>query len=166
VPSGALLPDSATLGNLDAGLAGRIGLGIGLTHQLELRAEAGVARATGNACNDCAVTSIDGGAGMVFHLAQGLAIDPWVAYGMAYRSNQVNIGDQSFGAFEFTRLALGADFFPIPSIGFGPYIGADFGVRTSGESEAYGAFQLGMRVAFDPMRAGASAAPPRASAKR
>jgi hypothetical protein len=74
----------------------------------------------------------------------------------------------TYRGMDVVRLAFGGDFYPTPWFGFGPFIEMDVGTNlhrpTSNPPVAlplnvfdgprtYGFFQLGVRIAFDPMRA-------------
>jgi hypothetical protein len=76
---------------------------------------------------------------------------------------------QTFRGFDVARIAFGGDFYPTPWFGFGPFIEATFGTnfrypvlypdaRTTTAPEdqvgmrTYALFQIGFRIAFDPLR--------------
>ena len=117
------------------------------------------------------------GLGLSYHLAQGIAFDPWVSYGVGYRSLTVDVvlnnelpGGAKSGTFrgvDVARVGLGGDFYPIPSIGFGPYIELDIGtyVDRPGPSDGsvYAFFGLGAQLVFDPVRV---VRPPKTTASR
>jgi hypothetical protein len=163
-PSSGLVSGYEGLGDLGAGVDahGHLGLGLGRYLVLELQGGLGYAPASSATCEECSVTSIDGGASLSFHPTQGFAVDPWVGYGMAYRHTLLAhpaAGDPDFSAFDFMRLSLGADYFPLPSLGFGPYLGTEVGVRATEDRTAYATFLLGMRLTWDPMRTGTTFTP-------
>jgi opacity protein-like surface antigen len=86
---------------------------------------------------------------------------------------------ENYAGLDVARIALGGDFYPKPWLGFGPFIEMDLGTNyhrptsqppiglppnvTDGP-RTYAFFQVGVRVALDPMRGGyrrkASAPPP------
>ncbi len=160
VPTTKLVPELPDLGEIGFGPTGHLRIGVGLSRHLVLQIEGGVAYAAGDAvsCEDCSALSIDVGGGLVYHLSQGFAVDPWVGYGLGYRHSILALSDEerSVSAFDFARLSIGADFFPVPSFGFGPYFEADIGMRGS---VSYGAVHTGLRISFDPMRAGTNLSP-------
>jgi hypothetical protein len=193
-------PNAGTPTSQLAGTGTGIGatLGVGITRHAVLEA---VAQYTifgaPTACTDCKGSSIDFGLGLSYHLAQGVAIDPWIAYGVGLRfatfhaqptsatggPTGLRAVDQAFRGFDVARIALGADFYPIPILGLGPFFEADVGTafsraraNPSGLDPAlgpavYAFFQVGLRIAFDPFQRplrspGPSHAEPKASARR
>ncbi len=160
VPTTELVPALPGLGELGVGPTGHLQLGVGLSRHLVLRLEGGAAYATGD--GDNSAISIDAGGALVYHLSQGFALDPWVGYGLGYRHTLLALSDddRSVSAFDVARLSIGADFFPAASFGFGPYFEADIGIRGS---VSYGAVHTGLRISFDPMRAGTNLSPTAAS---
>ena len=167
-------------------------LGVGITRHAVLEA---VAQYTSFgapiACPDCNGSSIDLGLGLSYHLAQGVAIDPWISYGVGLRFATFHAQpasatggptglaavDQAFRGFDVARIAMGADFYPIPILGLGPFFEADVGTAFSRANPSkvspalgpavYGFFQIGLRIAFDPFQRPLRAAgPAKASARR
>jgi hypothetical protein len=136
-------------------------------------------------CSDkCAGSAFTVGMGITYHIAQALAFDPWGSFGVAYRQSTFYADPldsthalRHYQGIDVARIAFGGDFYPTPFFGFGPFIEADFGtnLRTPKLIEAlppdigsgprtYAIFQLGVRVAFDPLRKGAPS--PAAAARR
>jgi hypothetical protein len=163
-------------------------LGIGITRHAVIEA-VGQYTTFGapSACPECSGSSIDLGLGVSYHLAQGVAIDPWISYGVGLRFATFNAQptsptggptggapiDQGFRGFDVARFALGADFYPLPVLGLGPFFEADVGTAFARPDPTlgpgvYGFFQLGLRVAFDPFQRTLSAprTTPKASARR
>jgi hypothetical protein len=102
-------------------------------------------------------------------LTQGFAFDPWASVGAAYRHTFLTLEAQpetSYSAVDFLRLGLGGDYYPVSSFGFGPFIEIDVGAREFSVPIFYGVFQAGMRLTFDPFRAGTSFSPGLATAQR
>jgi hypothetical protein len=164
VPSNPFTPDVDGLGSLDAGgtVHGRIGIGLG--RYLALNLDGGFAHVPATntlSCDSCGVTSIDVGPSLAFHLAQGFALDPWVSYGVSYRNSMLTLptADDSISAFDFMRLALGADYYPTGVFGFGPYIETDVGVRDFDNTVFYAIFHAGLRLTLDPFQSGTSFTP-------
>lgn len=163
-------------------------LGIGITRHAVIEAVGQYTRfGAPSACNGCSGSSIDLGLGVSYHLAQGVAIDPWISYGVGLRfatftapptspTGGATAGapiDQGFRGLDVARFALGADFYPVPVLGLGPYFEADVGTAFARHDPTlgpgvYGFFQLGLRVAFDPFQRTLSVprATPKASARR
>ncbi len=168
-PSDPLFPASPELGEPAAGGTAHLHLGFGLSRYLVLELGGGFAMAPSAvaSCEGCQATSVDVGASLLFHPTQGFAFDPWVGYGMGYRHNILSLDTDSpadTSGFDFMKLALGGTFSPTPVFGFGPFLETDVGVRSFDDATFYAAFQLGMRVTFDPLRGGATAAPAGTSA--
>ncbi len=168
-------------------------LGVGITRHTVIEAAAQYTSfGAPTACNDCKGSGIDLGLGFSYHLAQGVAIDPWISYGMGLRFATFHAQpssttggptglpsvDQAFRGFDFARIALGADFYPVPILGIGPFFEADVGSAFSRANPShadpalgpavYGFFQVGLRIAFDPFQRARAprAAEPKASAHR
>lgn len=121
------------------------------------------------ACAECKTTSYAVGLGLVYHLTQGLAVDPWVRYGLAYRNISVEVPEAesarllggptsgTFQSLDFVSVALGADYFPWPTLGAGIFASLDVGRSISRPLPDEGAanqtvFALGMRLTFAPAR--------------
>ncbi len=170
LPSAKLVPTGPGLDALRPGGDAGLRIGVGLSGWVVLFAEAGIGRAIGgSSCFTCAATSVDAGLGVSAHLTQGFAVDPWLSYGAGYRHTFLTVDDvpgataAAVPAFDFTKLYLGLDYYPVPVFGFGPYLGTDVGVRSFASPVVYADFQLGVRVTFDPVRHGTKLA---LSAKR
>jgi len=162
-----IVPALGELGELGTGGGAKASVGIGLNRYLTLRARGGLAFLPGdpNTCSECAATTFDIGGGLVYHLAQGLAFDPWIGLGMAYRTTNLTftaISDpasepvtSTFSGFDIARISIGGDFYPTPAFGFGPVLETDVGLRRSNNrTVSYALFHAGIRVIFDPFRAG------------
>ncbi|MBI4705503.1 MAG: hypothetical protein HY744_30790 [Deltaproteobacteria bacterium] len=162
-PSAELLPRLTALGRLSAGgsLRASVGYGLGRHGVAELGGGATWFPAGADAGDNSSAASYDVGTGLVYHLAQGLALDPWAGYGLGLRHDVAVLPaeERTFLAFDFARLSLGADFYPMPSWGFGPFIETDVGVRAGEARAVYALFHAGLRFAFDPMSAGTNFAP-------
>jgi hypothetical protein len=147
-------------------------VGVGITRHAVIEAVGQYARyGAPTACEGCSGSSIDLGLGVSYHLAQGVAIDPWISYGVGLRfatflahptsqnggPTSAPLESQGFRGFDVARLALGADFYPVPAFGLGPYFEADVGTAFARHDPTlgpavYGFFQLGIRIAFDPFQ--------------
>lgn len=164
VPSSPFTPAIDELGSLGVGGAFHGQVGVGLNRYLVLHGSGGmgVIPSSNTSCDGCGATTIHAAAGLEFHIDQGFAFDPWVAYGMGYRHSILGLADQdnqSLKAFEFMRLSLGGDYFPTASLGFGPYMEVDVGVRQLDDPVYYAIFQTGLRLSFDPAAIGTSFSP-------
>lgn len=126
-------------------------------------------------CAECSSTGLAAGLGLVYHLAQGLAVDPWVRYGMAYRSAAVSVPSEradlldgpttaTFRSFDYASVALGADFYPVPTVGLGLFAGLDVGRTLSRPTPDPGPgthtlWTFGVRLAWAPGQAAIASAP-------
>jgi hypothetical protein len=166
IPTVELVPAFPTLGDLGAGVGGRLRLGLGLNRYLILALEGGAGYAEGD--GDTSVLSFDGGVSLAGVLVQALAVEPWVSYGAGARVGLVDLGtsDDAAVGIDVARLALGADFYPTSVLGFGPYFEADVGVRATGAAPSYAVLQLGLRFALDPARGGATLEPAKSARAR
>jgi hypothetical protein len=170
----------------DAGATGGAfggGIGIGLSRYVELDASASVLLlGEPDRCVGCSLTGFSASLGLSYHLAQGVAIDPWVRFGAGFRSIDVDtdastrVGRAPSGTYlgvDVAQLALGASFAPVGGVAFGPFIGLDLGTfleRPSQRTESggelalggstYAVFQAGLRFELDPVRWFGGAAPP------
>lgn len=177
-PAGSIVEGLGTGAVSGAGFGFGGGIGLGLSRYLVLEASGGYARLGGeDGCNTCSASMFDLGLGFSYHLAQGIAFDPWISYSFGFRSmsvtsarlnqraaNDPEPAEFSLKGLDFTRLALGGEFYPLPALGFGPYFEADFGTTIARSDDSlrasvYAFLQLGVRVTFDPV----SKTPPRAS---
>ena len=152
-------------------------LGVGVTRYGVLEATVDYARLGAPVgCSVCFGQQITFALGFSYHLAQGIALDPWVSYGVGFRFSTYHaqdeltskIQDVSFRGIDVARLALGAEFYPLPVFGIGPFFEIDAGTNVSfpagtvtfagssvegGYSPApYGLFMAGIRVTLDPLR--------------
>lgn len=168
-PTGAVVPASDALGTASVGGGVRAMVGVGLSRYAVLRLDGGGSWITGpSLCDVCSAATYDVGLGFDYHLAQGIALDPWIGLGVGYRYGRSVVEDltsssgdrlsQSY-AFDFARIAIGGDFFPLPLLGFGPFIETDIGARFSPDNAVYAVFFGGLRVTLDPMSAETDLAP-------
>jgi hypothetical protein len=163
IPSTPVFPQSDELGDPAGGGTAHLHLGLGLGRNFVLELDGGFARApSAGTCDGCSATSIDVGLAGVIHITQGFAFDPWFRYGMGYRHTLLSLDveeDESVPSFDFTKVALGGSFFPVPSFGFGPYAQVDVGVHSFDDAVFYAAFHIGLQITYDPLRSGVSASP-------
>ena len=161
-PTSKLLGSSVPAGSLRFGAGGRARLGWGVNRHLNLGIDGGFTRLLPDAdCEGCGASVIDVGASLQYHVMQGFAVDPWISYGVGYRHILLNAGnvDETLSGIDVARLALGADYYPAPWFGIGPYVGADIGLRDTDESSVYGVFHTGLRITFDPKNRGVQLSP-------
>lgn len=181
-PAGSMGPQtpSTTLASAGFGFTGFFGIGVGRHATVQIFGDRTIFLSPGACTKDCQGRAFSLGLGMTYHLAQGLAFDPWGSFGMAYRDSTfeaVNPANpegrrvsQHYRGIDWARIAFGGDFYPTPFFGFGPWIEMDLGSSFSwpkplvtlspdvNYSRTYAMFQVGIRVAFDPMRKASKAA--------
>jgi hypothetical protein len=160
------------------GFGGTLGVGIGRQASIEVTGQYTLFGSPG-ACPvgvACKGHSADFGLGLAYHLAQGVAIDPWGSFGVGLRLGSFTVpkpptgggigtgplSERDYRGVDIARIAFGADFYPVPAFGFGPYVEIDVGTPFSRpdptlSTAAYAFFHVGFRLAFDPIRT----APPR-----
>ena len=65
-----------------------------------------------------------------YHVVQGVRFDPWILAGPGYRSLTRETPDakQQFSGVEILHVAVGGDYYPLSSIGFGPWLELDMGI--------------------------------------
>ena len=89
-----------------------------------------------------------------YHLVQGMRFDPWLLAGLGYRKTTVstNYGDEDFSGVEWLHLEFGGDWYPTSVLGFGPYLGFDWGIygdHPGGDSSSHFQFTTGLRINLD-----------------
>jgi hypothetical protein len=146
-------------------------VGFGISRYVAVEASGGYSLFSGPSdCSGCRGRGFDLGLGFSYHLAQGVAIDPWASFGVGFRSATFRAdidargkkldkpSDQSYRGLDFARIALGADFYPLPALGLGPYVEADVGTNVSRPGASglatYAFIHVGVRIALDPFRSG------------
>ncbi len=154
-------------GNVSDGVSERDRVGTGLGYGLDLgyglngHVVAGVwgqmlQLGDGNDCSDCDASSYAGGAFVRYHLAQGLRFDPWLSYGIGYRtqSSKFNGDKRTYSGLDWMRLQIGGDWYALSQLGFGPLLelsAGNFFSRPSDESGGgvHWQFLVGLRVVLD-----------------
>lgn len=147
------------------GFRGALGIGLSRHVSVELLGSYGLLSA-GESCTTCSGNSLSFGVGLTYHLAQGLAFDPWASFGVNYRTMTIQDpartaanGAGTYSGWDFARIALGGTYYPVSFMGFGPYLEASFGgfrLLPDGRSNGglYTFIDFGLRVTFDPLRPG------------
>jgi hypothetical protein len=162
VEEGIAVGDLSTAGMVFGGT-----LGIGVTRHGVVEAVVDYGRlGAPSGCSGCNGHQLAIGLGVSYHMAQGIALDPWVSYGLGFRFSTFRVLDivtnkvesQEYRGIDVARLALGADFYPLSFVGLGPYIESDIGTnvkfpKADYRGSVYAMFQLGVRLTFDPLRA-------------
>lgn len=193
-PAGAMGPNtpSTSLAAAGFGAGGFLGVGVGRHVTIQVFGDWTDMLAPRTCGSGCGGRSWSVGLGLTYHLAQGIAFDPWASFGVAYRNSSFLIVDptatvkanqepakiaQAYHGIDVARIAIGGDFYPTRFFGFGPFLEADFGTNfrwpkplvalppdVSNSARTYAMFQVGFRIAFDPMRRGAAATPQKRAA--
>lgn len=173
VGTGLFAPAYGTSAGLDwttalgvgPGFRGALGFGIGRHASLELAGSYGLLSA-GESCSTCSGNSMTLGVGLTYHLAQGIAFDPWASFGVNYRTMTLTDPNRSaangagdYAGWDFAKIALGGTYYPTSFLGFGPYIEASFGAfrllpDTRTNTSVYTFIDFGVRVTLDPLRPG------------
>lgn len=181
LPAGSIRSDVAANAVVGPGAGFIGGLGVGLSRHVELDVLAtyalmqGAGGTGGGACTDCAGNHFSGSLGLVYHLAQGAALDPWMRFGTGYRTADYEgksiqlkyLVPGRFHGWDIAQISLGATFFPARGFGFGPFLEGDIGTylkrpsgglspaggptTDAGGPRTYAFFQLGLRVEIDPV---------------
>lgn len=162
------------------GLGASASVGLGLSRTTELSLAGGFAVLGDPArCDPCGGNTARVGLGLAYHLAQGLAMDPYARWGVGFRTTEV-VGDGAtsriarelapgrYHGVDFTQLTLGTVWSPAAAFGFGPYVEMDLGTyasRPEGADTAsiYAFFTLGLALQLAPGRSSLS---PSATAAR
>lgn len=162
-----------------------LGVGIGRYGVLQAYGNRTVFSAPANCNSGCSGLSYALGLSLVYHILQGIAVDPWGSFGMGYRTSTFSVVAPGYSTttndtaiyqgFDWARIALGGDFYPVPWLGFGPFVEADVGTNlhtqtltaqgspvppvtlppnVSDAPRTYGFLQVGFRIALDPLRHG------------
>lgn len=178
-PAGALGPlvPAQSVAGLGYDFGAVLGVGIGRYGVLQAYGNRTVFSAPANCSVGCSGLAYALGLGVVYHLIQGIAVDPWGSFGMGYRTSTFEVvalgtsavptKSQSYQGFDVARIAFGGDYYPVPWLGFGPFVEADVGTNLQRPvpqvalppnviegPRTYGFFQIGVRIALDPMRQG------------
>ncbi|XXX82128.1 hypothetical protein WMF30_25545 [Sorangium sp. So ce134] len=170
LPFGSMAEGQPVNERVSGGLAfgGSVGLGLSRVTVLEASGSYALLSAA-DGCSGCSGRSLDIGIGLVYHLAQGIAFDPWISYGVGYRRAALTweedsaagrtASDHVFHGLDVARIALGGDFYPVSSFGVGVFAELDAGTYLSRPGDdagatAYGFFQFGLRLALDPVPRG------------
>jgi len=112
----------------------------------------------------CESSTLAAGLSGTYHVLEGIPLDPWLSAGFGFRSLQwkaQTAGNslertQTYYGIEALRLALGADYYPTPVLGFGLFSAFTLGqyfARNPGRlegSDANGYLSFGARVVLRP----------------
>jgi hypothetical protein len=140
---------SSTVAGAGLTVGGTVGVGLGRHAILQAFADGSFYSNPGECPGGCQGRGYTVGLGLSYHLAQGIAFDPWGSFGVAFRSSSYQavapmsfpaagnspaivagaITDRSYKGIDVARIAFGGDFYPHPLFGFGPYVEGDFGTN-------------------------------------
>ncbi|TKD07896.1 hypothetical protein [Polyangium fumosum] len=169
VPLGSIASGVTASDLVSGGPGVSLGLGFGLSRHVSFELDGSYGMLGGGAaCAGCSGSTLGVGMRLVYHLAQGIAFDPWASYGVGFRTSLIEAPETgaapAFGigrsqGIDFARITLGGTFYPHPVFGFGPFLEGTVGSYRlrpdAGTSPSvYGFFQVGLRVTFDPLRGG------------
>lgn len=121
-------PQSDRLGNGWL-LAADAGVGVGRTVSLGAWGELANYGSPGN-CSECDGTATGFGLFARYHLVQGQRLDPWIAYGIGWRSLTVNGPgnlSQEYSGPVWMRARMGGDWYLFSGVTLGPFVGLDLG---------------------------------------
>lgn len=165
LPAGFLRDDAAirSVASYGLGVGGSVGVGFSRYGEIDATAIYGLFAPPAD-CTDCASDTVAASLGFSYHLAQGVALDPWARLGFGYRTASVDVPDPSpstpvsgrYHGVDFLQIGLGATYFPVSSFGFGPYLEADVGTMVDSPdpraARVYAFFHFGIRLEIDPVR--------------
>ena len=117
----------------------------------------------------CSASMWASGLGIEYHMVNGGAFDPWLRYGVGYRSTtfdrkwpgRTGPNSGTYGGIEWLHLAIGGEWYGLKTIGFGPYVAFDLGGYNSRPSESsqmgasstfHSFLSVGIRGVFHPAR--------------
>lgn len=173
VQSGGTISDAAPFGLAIGG-----SVGVGISRYAEIDATGAFTLLSGR-CDSCSATSVAASLGLVYHLAQGTSLDPFIRFGMGYRTLEVDYDPVEAGRFrnlpagryhglDAAKVTLGASYLPVRGFGVGPWLSFGVGTMLAGPEpidgrRAYGLFQLGIRLEIDPVGWASPSSPARAA---
>lgn len=175
LPAGSIrseVPANAVVGP-GIGFLGSVGVGISRHAELDVMGGYALMQRAGGQgggqCVGCKGDHASVSLGLTYHLAQGVALDPWMRFGTGYRTasyagtspqlvNHLVAG--RFHGWDVAQISLGATFYPVSSFGLGPFFETDLGSYLNrpaangyaGGARVYAFFQLGLRLELDPVR--------------
>jgi hypothetical protein len=124
-----------------------IGVGIGRHGSVQIFGDGTYFTSPGACISGCSGRSFSVGLGVTYHLAQGIAFDPWGSFGMAWRYTSIlapleanvtqgssnipsgTLFQQRFQGWDIARIAFGGDFYPVPFFALGPFVEVDAGTN-------------------------------------
>ena len=153
-------------GNIDSAISTRdslasgatigIGVGYGVSRNVELGASASLAPLSGgNSCTKCEGRLTDALLYVSYHLVQGTRFDPWVRFGVGAAGLHLSGSGKDFDylGLSWANVMFGGDWYASKNIGFGPILSCALQsyLHTPADRSASVAERLtiGIRVTFD-----------------
>lgn len=114
---------------------------------------------TPSGCSTCSARSFAGGLGVQYHLIAGTPFDPFIAFGVGYRSMRFEqtATTVTYGG-PFARVMVAGDWYPTPVLGFGPFLDFSLGRYLTrspgdlGDGALHSFFTTGLRIVLDPFQ--------------
>lgn len=145
-----------------AGPSFGLDVGFGISRSVVLDAWGGFSSlGGGDPCTGCSAKSTVIGLGAQYHLIEGTPFDPWMGFGVGWRTTSVDTpgaASTTYSGVEWGRFVVGGDYFAWPALGFGPFLEFDvgrYGSRTPGgiaSGAIHSLLTIGARVVLDPLR--------------
>lgn len=158
LPFGELSSSVDSFSNLGIGWGPAIDLGYGIARNVVIGAYGDLAAyGSTEECVNCSALGFGAGAFVRYHLVQGLRFDPWVSYGIGFRSLSLspeNGASRDYTGLEWLRLQFGGDWYATKQLGFGPFVELSAtSFLSSPANEPSGGlswnFQSGLRILLD-----------------
>lgn len=168
-PVGSISDDVAADDVSATGVGAFASIGLGISRHTELVLSGGYAMlGDPSRCKGCGGDTVRVGVGLAYHLAQGSALDPWARWGVGFRTTGVEgegatsriareLEPGRYHGLDFTQLALGTTWSPVPGFGFGPYAEMDLGTYVvrpegAGGGTIHAFFTVGLALQLTPGR--------------
>jgi hypothetical protein len=143
-------------GTLSSGPELSIGLGYGLTRNVDVGIGAAFAPLSGGGdCSDCSAKSINTVAFLGYHLVQGTRFDPWVRFGVGISVLHLSTPVTNFNyvGVSWANATIGGDWYATRQIGIGPVLAVGFHSyveHPKGHSTSIAeSLAIGLRLTFD-----------------
>jgi hypothetical protein len=132
-------------------IGGDVTYGVSRTLVLGLAVEVGFIAGKGELSGTDA-SSLTVGPLVRYHLVQGTRFDPWMSFGLAYRSTATDT--ETLTGIDWARIQLGGDWYAGSQLGFGPLLELSLGSYLDSTAQLASAalnahFLLGGRIVFD-----------------
>lgn len=109
-------------------------------------------------CSSCSAQSLAGGLGVQYHLIEGTPFDPYLGFGIGYRSMRFEAAPEVTYAGPFARVTVAGHWYPTPVFGFGPFLDFSLGRYVSrspgevSEGAMHSFFTVGLQIVLDPFQ--------------